>query len=152
MLWNEFQFSDNFYPADSKFLATVLEEAEYQIRRLNHHPSSSLWCGGNELTKYRNIASRNETYGDSWIKNLTTIQQNVLWPSVYNNTRSISWLQASDAQGYSSYDPSTGHLVPNDEPGNATAGPLEDYNLGLDTVFNASYLPAARFMVEFGAM
>ncbi|ORY22179.1 glycoside hydrolase superfamily [Naematelia encephala] len=152
MLWNEFQFSDNFYPATVDFLANVREEVQYQIRRLNHHPSSSLWCGGNELTKYRKIASKNETHGESWINNLTTIQQQVLWPAVYDNTRSISWLQASDAQGYETYNLSTGYIVPLNETGTPTAGPLEDYNLGLDTVFNNSYLPASRFMVEFGAI
>ena len=27
----------------------VIKEAEYQIKRLRHHPSLALWCGNNEI-------------------------------------------------------------------------------------------------------
>ena len=37
LLWSEFQFSDSLYPIDIEFLNNVFEEADYQVRRVNHH-------------------------------------------------------------------------------------------------------------------
>lgn len=85
-MWNEFQFSDNYYPIIPEFLDTVREEALYQIQRMNHHPSSALWCGENELAKFRNVALRNETCEESWAANMTITQDHTLWPIFYDNT------------------------------------------------------------------
>jgi len=49
MLWQDFMFACNFYPADSAFLYNVRKEAEEQVRRLRNHPSIVLWCGNNEV-------------------------------------------------------------------------------------------------------
>jgi len=83
---------------------------------------------------------------------MTILQQDVLWPVVYENTRSISWIQASDAQGYISYDPDTGAIEPRDGTDSPLYGSSMDYNLGLDTVFDNSQMPVTRFVVEFGGM
>lgn len=37
LLWSEFQFGDALYPVDREFLDNVREEANYQVRRVNHH-------------------------------------------------------------------------------------------------------------------
>lgn len=37
LLWSEFEFSDHLYPIDEPFLNNVFEEAEYNVRRVNHH-------------------------------------------------------------------------------------------------------------------
>ncbi|WP_445682377.1 beta-mannosidase [Radicibacter daui] len=49
MIWHDFMFSCMHYPADRAFLQEVRAEAEYQVRRLAHHPSIALWCGDNEV-------------------------------------------------------------------------------------------------------
>jgi beta-mannosidase len=49
MVWQDFQFACNLYPADQKFLAEVREEVSYQVRRLQHHACIAVWCGDNEL-------------------------------------------------------------------------------------------------------
>lgn len=49
LLWSEFEFGNNLYPVQPRFLDTVYEEAVYQVRRVNHHPSLAHWAGGNEL-------------------------------------------------------------------------------------------------------
>ena len=49
LLWSEFEFGDALYPVDAEFLANVKEAADYQVRRVNHHPSLVLWARGNEL-------------------------------------------------------------------------------------------------------
>jgi beta-mannosidase len=37
LLWSEFEFGDALYPVDQTFLENVREEAEYNVRRVNHH-------------------------------------------------------------------------------------------------------------------
>lgn len=48
MVWQDFMFACAMYPADSAFVATVIEEAEQQTIRLRNHPCIALWCGNNE--------------------------------------------------------------------------------------------------------
>lgn len=40
LLWSEFEFGDALYPVDQAFLDNVREEAEYNVRRVNHHRKS----------------------------------------------------------------------------------------------------------------
>jgi beta-mannosidase len=42
LLWSEFEFGDTLDPVGAEFLANVKEEANYQVRRVNHHPSLAL--------------------------------------------------------------------------------------------------------------
>jgi beta-mannosidase len=49
MVWQDFQFSCNLYPADEVFLDEVRREVVTQVNRLQHHACIALWCGDNEL-------------------------------------------------------------------------------------------------------
>ena len=49
MVWQDFMFSCNLYPADREFLAGVAQEVREQAGRLQHHACLALWCGDNEL-------------------------------------------------------------------------------------------------------
>ncbi|MEH6835323.1 MULTISPECIES: beta-mannosidase [Falsihalocynthiibacter] len=49
MVWQDFMFACNLYPADAAFLAEVDCEVRETVTRLNHHASLALWCGDNEL-------------------------------------------------------------------------------------------------------
>jgi beta-mannosidase len=49
MVWQDFQFSCNLYPADEAFLDEVRREVVTQVNRLQHHACIALWCGDNEL-------------------------------------------------------------------------------------------------------
>jgi beta-mannosidase len=42
LLWSEFEFGDALYPIDNEFLNNVKEEANYQVRRVNHHRKLSI--------------------------------------------------------------------------------------------------------------
>jgi hypothetical protein len=44
LLWSEFQFGDALYPVDKEFLDNVREEAQYQVRRVNHHRKPFASC------------------------------------------------------------------------------------------------------------
>jgi len=48
LIWQDFMFACAMYPGDSAFLQRVTAEADFQIKRLRHHPSLALWCGNNE--------------------------------------------------------------------------------------------------------
>jgi beta-mannosidase len=55
LVWQDYLFACCAYPGTDGFLANVAEEVRHQIRRLQHHPSIVLWCGGNEYHRaYRN--------------------------------------------------------------------------------------------------
>ncbi|WP_037386250.1 beta-mannosidase [Sinorhizobium americanum] len=49
LVWQDFMFACNLYPSTPDFLENVAAEVEYQVKRLQSHPSIALWCGDNEL-------------------------------------------------------------------------------------------------------
>jgi beta-mannosidase len=49
LVWQDFMFACALYPGDAKFLASVEQEAAYQVRRLSHRACLALWCGNNEI-------------------------------------------------------------------------------------------------------
>ncbi|PTQ75380.1 beta-mannosidase [Celeribacter persicus] len=49
MVWQDFMFACNLYPADADFLANVAAEVREQVARLSHHACLALWCGDNEI-------------------------------------------------------------------------------------------------------
>ena len=44
MVWQDFMFACNIYPADDRFLSEVKAEVHQAVARLGHHPSIVLWC------------------------------------------------------------------------------------------------------------
>ncbi|WP_417684104.1 beta-mannosidase [Roseibium sp.] len=49
LVWQDFMFACNLYPATPEFLANVEQEVREQSVRLSSHPSVALFCGDNEL-------------------------------------------------------------------------------------------------------
>ncbi len=49
MVWQDFPLACNAYEGTPEYLELLRQEATAVIRRLKHHPSQVLWCGGNEL-------------------------------------------------------------------------------------------------------
>ena len=49
LVWQDFMFACTLYPGDAAFLASVREEAGFQVRRLRNRTCLALWCGNNEL-------------------------------------------------------------------------------------------------------
>lgn len=49
MVWQDFMNACAEPPDDADFfLKNIIEEAEFQVKRLRNHPSVACWCGGNE--------------------------------------------------------------------------------------------------------
>ncbi|OTA90534.1 glycoside hydrolase family 2 protein [Hypoxylon sp. CO27-5] len=155
LLWSEFQFGDAFYPVDPGFLENTRQEAVYQVRRVNHHPSLALWAGGNELESAMLLIVQlfyPEMY-DHYLHKYETLFLDTLLPVVYGNTRSISYTPSSTSKGYLSLNFS--NPIPMIERyNNATPGSIygntDYYNYDARTAFDLSTYPIGRFSNEFG--
>jgi len=66
MLWQEFPLSssglDNYPPDTPEEIFVMLKISENYIKRLRHHISILLWCGGNELYEFGDIAPVNDKH------------------------------------------------------------------------------------------
>ncbi len=50
LVWQDFMFACLMYPLyNEDFIKNVKSEAEYNVKRIMHHPSLALWCGNNEI-------------------------------------------------------------------------------------------------------
>jgi len=49
LVWQDFMFACNLYPADKAFLRNVDFEAIHQLKRLRNHPCIAVFCGNNEV-------------------------------------------------------------------------------------------------------
>ncbi|KAI5286655.1 hypothetical protein KEM54_006612 [Ascosphaera aggregata] len=155
LLWSELQFSDDLYPVDNVFLDNVIQEINYNVRRVNHHPSLALWVGGNELENlelplvYLSDPNQLRRYVKEYEKLFITIAARV----VYDNTRSISYTPSSTNNG--TYRIDFSQEVPfkerytNVSPG-SYAGDTDYYNYDSSVAFDLSSYPVGRFSNEFG--
>lgn len=48
LVWQDFMFACGMYPADSVFLNLVRQEVDFQVKKIQNHPSLAIWCGNNE--------------------------------------------------------------------------------------------------------
>jgi beta-mannosidase len=155
LLWSEFEFGDCLYPVAQPFLDNVREEAIYQVRRLNHHPSLALWAGGNELESLE-LATINETRPDLFDRYQAEYEKlflDVLVPAVFENSKSISYMPSSTNNGYLYLNFSL--PVPiverysNLTPG-SIYGDTDYYNYNASEAFDITGYPIGRFANEFG--
>ena len=61
MLWQDFFTGSAQLPNNEEYKSLFLAEAEHLVRRLKHHPSIFVWCGGNEnihMCEYLGITSQ----------------------------------------------------------------------------------------------
>jgi len=59
MVWQDFQFGNDWQPGTYAFKLNIEAEAEDQVRRLRNHPSIVLWSGNNETEIAMDWAPRN---------------------------------------------------------------------------------------------
>jgi beta-mannosidase len=58
MVWQDFQFGNDWQPGTYAFKLNIEAEADDQVRRLRNHPSIVLWCGNNETEAAMSWGSR----------------------------------------------------------------------------------------------
>lgn len=154
LLWSEFEFSDSLYPVGSEFLENVREEANYNVRRVNHHPSLALWAGGNELENLElQLAAAADPGNDRWRQEYEELFLDVLLPAVYGNSKSISYIPSSTTNGYLVLNFSLPmpmiERYNNLTPG-SIYGDTDHYDYDSVVAFNLSSYPVGRFANEFG--
>jgi beta-mannosidase len=154
LLWSEFEFGDALYPIDTEFLENVREEADYNVRRVNHHPSLALWAGGNELENLElPLAEALDPSDPKWQGEYEELFLGVLLPVVYGNSKSISYIPSSTTNGYLELNFSL--PIPmierynNLTPG-SIYGDTDHYDYDSTVTFNLSSYPVGRFANEFG--
>jgi beta-mannosidase len=155
LLWSEFEFGDALYPVNKAFLANVAAEADYQVRRCNHHPSLALWAGGNELESLE-LYLVNETAEDQYPKYKAQYEKlfiDTLAPIVFRNTKSIAYTPSSTSNGYLKLDHDSPHPITQRYedvlPGHYYAD-TDFYNYDPAVLGNDSAYPVGRFSNEFG--
>ncbi|TVY87235.1 Beta-mannosidase A [Lachnellula willkommii] len=154
LLWSEFEFGDALYPVNSEFLDNVREEANYNVRRVNHHPSLALWAGGNELENLELVVAEYEDPGNpKWRNEYEQLFLGVLISAVYGNTKSISYIPSSTTNGYLELNFSLPvQMVQRYD--NKTAGSIygdtDHYDYDSSVAFDLSSYPVGRFANEFG--
>lgn len=154
LLWSEFEFGDALYPVDEEFLSNAYEEAVYQVRRVNHHPSLAYWAGGNELENLE-LPTANQSDPERFPELLAQYEQlflTTLFPAVFENTRSISYAPSSTSNGFISLNftdpPYFEERYENTSGG--IYGETDYYNYDSAVAFDTSAYPVGRFSNEFG--
>ena len=155
LLWSEFEFGDALYPINQDFLDNVREEAEYNVRRVNHHPSLALWAGGNELENLELILV-NDSAPEEFPKYMAQYEKlflDTLVPVVFGNSKSISYTPSSTSNGwlklnFSAPEPIVERYY-NLTPG-SVYGETDFYNYDPAVLYNDSAYPIGRFSNEFG--
>ena len=155
LLWSEFEFGDALYPVTPDFLENVRQEAVYQARRVNHHPSLALWAGGNELESLElmEVKALAPDQYDRYRSEYEKLFLDVLLPAVYGNSKSITYMPSSTENGYLSINFS--RPIPIVERyDNATKGAIygdtDHYDYDSTHSFDISTYPVGRFANEFG--
>ncbi|KAF2637032.1 putative beta-mannosidase [Massarina eburnea CBS 473.64] len=155
LLWSEFEFGCALYPADEAFLENVAQEVEYQVRRVNHHPSLAYWAGGNELENLElPLANKSDPARYPQLQaEYETLFLDTIAPIVFGNSRSISYSPSSTTNGWQSLDFSRRQPI-TQRYNNLTVGSIygntDHYNYNPPQAFNMSTFPIGRFANEFG--
>ncbi|KAJ4422894.1 hypothetical protein N0V82_002420 [Gnomoniopsis sp. IMI 355080] len=155
LLWSEFEYGDALYPVDAEFLENSRQEAVYQVRRINHHPSLALWAGGNELENLElaEVQQQAPDQYDRYLGEYETLFINTLLPAVYENSRSITYIPSSTTNGYLTLNYS--NPIPivqryDNLTDGSIYGDTDHYNYDASQAFNISTYPQGRFANEFG--
>ncbi|KAF2664999.1 glycoside hydrolase family 2 protein [Microthyrium microscopicum] len=153
LLWSEFNFGDALYPVDKEFLNNCKEEAVYQVRRINHHPSLALWAGGNELENLELRQVQGSENSTRYFAEYETLFLDILGVTVFENSRSISYTPSSTSNGWSKLDFSRPQPI-TQRYYNTTAGEIygdtDYYNYDSTVAFDFTRYPVGRFSNEFG--
>ncbi|MEZ5172635.1 MAG: hypothetical protein R2850_03790 [Bacteroidia bacterium] len=62
MIWQDYMFACTYYPGSTAFMENVIQEADYQTKRMAAHASTVLFCGNNEIEVARKNWGWEQTY------------------------------------------------------------------------------------------
>ncbi|MGG7517635.1 glycosyl hydrolase 2 galactose-binding domain-containing protein [Allorhizobium undicola] len=102
MVWQDFMFACNLYPCSEDFLENVAAEVDYQVRRLQSHPSIALWCGDNELVGALTWFEESRNNRDRYLVAYDRLNR-VIEQGVKRAFPQAIWWPSSPASGYLDY-------------------------------------------------
>ncbi|KAF5275066.1 hypothetical protein FQA39_LY07003 [Lamprigera yunnana] len=146
LIWQDFMFACNMYPATDKFLRNVENEVRHQVRRLQHHASIILWAGNNE----NEAALRQNWYGTQ--DKFDTFKAD--YKKLYVDTIARELLLNDDTRPFLASSPSNGiQSIKEDyvaiNPQSNYYGDIHFYNYIFDGWSTTTY-PIPRFSSEYG--
>ncbi len=103
LVWQDFMFACAMYPSDPDFLENVRQEAEFQIKRLKHHPSLALWCGNNEDIGALTWFKESRENRDRYIIDYDRLNEGVLAKAVKTIDPHRKWWSSSPSAGEGDY-------------------------------------------------
>lgn len=155
LLWRESEIGDALYPVNQDFLDDVYEEAVYQVRHVDYHPSPAYWAGANELENLE-LQTANESSLEEYPRLLADYEKlflTTLFPAVFKNSHSISYAPSSTSNGFISLNFARAPYM-QERSENLTEGSMygeaDYYNYNSTFGFNASAYTVGRFSNEFG--
>lgn len=102
MVWQDFMFACNIYPADDAFLNDVSLEVADQVKRLQHHASLALWCGDNELIGALNWFPETKANRDTYLVGYDRLNRTVETALKQTDPRA-NWWPSSPSPGPMSF-------------------------------------------------
>ncbi|KAF2869715.1 putative beta-mannosidase A [Massariosphaeria phaeospora] len=153
LLWSEFEFGCALYPADPEFLENVAAEVEYQVRRINHHPSLAYWAGGNELENLELRMVNGSLEFPRYLADYEALFLDTIVPILFRNSRSISYSPSSTTNGWLDLDFSKSQPITQryeDVAPGSIYGNTDFYNYNYAVAFDFTIYPVGRFANEFG--
>ncbi|KAB0804244.1 hypothetical protein PPYR_01214 [Photinus pyralis] len=146
LLWQDFLFACNMYPATKEFLSNVRAEVRDQVRRLQHHASIIVWAGNNEnraalVQNWYGTADNYELFKYDYLK-------------LYAETIKNELLHSDDTRPYLTSSPSNGRKAIEEDfeslnPQSNNYGDIHFYNYNNDG-WNTEAYPIPRFSSEYG--
>lgn len=146
LIWEDLMFACSMYPTDPAFLLSVINEAETQIRRLQHHPSILLWASNNE----NEAALRGNWYGTAhdfelYKKDYVMLYVEALRTTVLKEDPSRDFVVSSPSNGLESEE--EGYVA--QKPYDDLYGDTHYYNYYMDA-WSWRIYPRTRFASEYG--
>lgn len=103
LVWQDMMFSCSAYPADDDFLGNVREEVAFQVLRLKHHPSITLWCGNNEDLGALNWFKETKENRDVYIVDYDRLNEGVIGSCIKQLDPERTWWPSSPCGGEGDY-------------------------------------------------
>ncbi|KAF9075879.1 glycoside hydrolase family 2 protein [Rhodocollybia butyracea] len=145
LVWQDFMFGCGQYPAYDSFLASVVEEAEYNVKRLRSHPSLCIFAGNNEDYQVAESMNLELDYSDE-----TSDFRKTNFPARYIYERTLPEIVGRLSNiFYHRSSPYSGQGKPSTD---RTLGDLHQWNVwhGSQEPWTKWDILAGRFVSEFG--
>jgi beta-mannosidase len=152
MIWEEIMLACALYPTSTEFLEEIRHEVEYQVIRLNTHPSIVIWGGNNENEVALGWFTSSITNRDLYVADYSKLYGGTVYPVLHNLlgesslASQVSWVDSSPSNGLIATDP---YAKIWGSASTEVAGDVHFYNYACDCEDYKSY-PQAKFISEFG--